>query len=320
MSARSMVSAPVSRTLPSAARSTVAWPLADALPRSLSISRKSFRSSLKLETPFAHQAHPALPGHRTAVSVDAARLGHVDAAVGEVRFQRHVAKREPGGPVVEPPGRRPRSGRSQWGRPSVPPSVPSVCTMPDRLRSPPMSRSQSGRISPCAENRPRIGCLRAIAMRNGAAEASVGKVRLALAFRPWALAAVMPSVSVLPASRPCTTPSTPEAAGAPRPRAPASLASKRPVEPRTAPLQGQGRVDPAGHVLVEQAKAKAGDLGVHVGAGLRQASVQVDPAAVRSRQPQPRALLRSAEPGRGGLQRYADRGRPACPRRRNVTA
>ncbi len=50
-SARSMVRAPVSLTLPSVPRLIVVWPLAVADARSLSMTRKPLRSSLKLLTP-----------------------------------------------------------------------------------------------------------------------------------------------------------------------------------------------------------------------------------------------------------------------------
>ena len=53
----------------------------------------------------------------------------------------------------------------------VPPSTPWVLIRPERLRSPPTSRSQSGRTSPSAENRPCMGFCRAIARRSGEAEA-----------------------------------------------------------------------------------------------------------------------------------------------------
>jgi hypothetical protein len=50
-SARSMVTAPAILTLPSADRLIVVWPVAVAVARSLSMSWKPFRSSLKLPTP-----------------------------------------------------------------------------------------------------------------------------------------------------------------------------------------------------------------------------------------------------------------------------
>ncbi len=120
---------------------------------------------------------------------------------------------------------------------TVPPTVPCSFTWPASSRSPPTSRSHRGFTSPSANTLPRIGLVRLMAMRNGAAEASAGSTRSALALSPWALESWAFSASSSPARCAFRTPFRPMDGSEPRPRTPSSLASRSPVSRAPCPLR-----------------------------------------------------------------------------------
>ncbi len=279
------------------------WPpgrWAEAVARSLSISRKPFRSSFRLEAPsrirlirpepvtdppWPSTAWPARWSPRSPRSRPSGRR-----CAGKARSRRRRSGRPP-----------PRSGL----RPSVSPGcrpaspAPSPCPPGCARRRPAGPRA--------AEPRPggELAAHRTLAGDRHPERGRRGLRRqddAAVALSPCALVAVMSSDSTLPASRPLTAPSMPEAVGVPRPRAPASFATRVPSSRAPCPCSVRvASVFPA-RSSSRSPKVRARHLGADIRAGVGEGGRRGRCGRRRSGKLEMRAALRSAKPHGGGLQ------------------
>jgi hypothetical protein len=230
-----MTRAPAILTLPSAPRLTVVWPLAVAEASSLSMTRKPFRSSLKLPRP--PRARLIRPEPAIVPPWPSPAETWLTSMALSARARRTMTSRRlrPVWPSsTRPPSRLARPVRRGSAR--VPASSPSASILPDTLRSELPSKSHSGLISPWAVNWPRTGRWRLIARWNGLAEASVGRVTSALACRPWLVVLLALMVMVLSRSTPRISAFKARSVRGPRSRAPIRLASNSPVRVGPEPL------------------------------------------------------------------------------------
>ena len=235
----------------------VAWPEATAVARSLSIRRKRVRSRRKLLAPARSRltrpeplTAPPAPSWPVNWLTSIALWSRCAANATLVSFS-------PVALSVNWPAAMVASPRA-CGSARVPPSVPTACTLPARLRSPPISRSQSGLTSPSAEKSPRIGAVRTSAMRNGAALASAGRTRCAWLASPWLLPSWASMVIAGPVERGVDDPVELRLVRRALLARAGELGLHHPVQARALALQADLGVEPSDEILVQQAEAHAG--------------------------------------------------------------
>ena len=234
--ARSMVRAPVTCTLPSASRFRVASPEAVAVIASFSISWKPFRPTRNVLTPSRNRlirpppdsvprSPPLIRPPRPSVAEK--RLTSMALSASTARTDRSTSLRP-----IWPSSNAPFASSAapdNLGSAREPAIVPFMSTTPETVRSPPTSRSHRGLTSPLAAKTPFIGWRLATASLSGAAEATTGRVTLALERRPPALLATASTKRAWSLSVALTRPSTDTARPAPRARAPSRVTSIEPL-------------------------------------------------------------------------------------------